>query len=113
MTINTQEMRALLKVKAACLRIGYRSSGALVSELDAIKLEHVRKRSLIVYVNEMLGKRCNTEIGQCRLYWPDGERVPVKLRGNHNQPVGRYIANRFRAEAMPFRVEGDGWVKFI
>lgn len=110
---DTQAIRSVIKAKAACLQAGFKPSHPLIAELEIIKLGYIEYHTLAAYVNHMLGKVTTTPIGDCRLYWSDGGRIPLTFRGDTEQSVERYIVKHFRPEALPFRVETDRWVKYL
>jgi hypothetical protein len=102
---GAKEIRDVLKSRAHCLRAGFSTQHIIISTLNEIRNHYILKVGLPTYLSQMLGEVAKAPIQHCRLYNSDDQ--PIKLALNHNpdQPLQRFIAQRFQWDELPSRIE--------
>ena len=102
---KAQEIRNILKSKAHCLRAGFPSDNTIISVLDEIRDDYVRRVGLATYLSQMLGDLANVPVQNCAFFDESERPIVVHPDGNGQQPVHRFVAGRFGQESLPFRVD--------
>lgn len=102
---GAREIRDVLKNKAHCLRAGFPPDHIIIEAFNEIRNHYLSKVGLPTYLSQMLGRLSTAQMQHCTFYAEDCRRIHVDLGGNHNQPVQRFIAKRFRWDNLPFMVE--------
>jgi len=102
---EAREIRNILKSKAHCLRAGFPSDHMILSVLDEIRDDYVRRVGLATYLSQMLGHLANVSVQDCTFLDESGQPIEVHLNGNGQQPVQRFIARQFGRKDLPFRVD--------
>ena len=103
--LTVREIRDVLKSKAHCLRAGFPAEHMIIQTLNEFRDHYARRVGLPTYLSQMLGELGKAQIQYCDLYNESGQRLGIRLNGNHNQPVQRFIASHFQINQLPFRVE--------
>jgi hypothetical protein len=111
--LTAEQVRLAVRLRGEMLSIGYRLSSTLVVELDLIRMAYVERVRLPTYLNHMLADVAPAPVGDCRLYWPGGDRIELTFRGGQDQPVLDHIAKRFSLDTLPGRVEYEDKVRFL
>lgn len=100
---NASEIRDVLKTKAHLLKFGLPARSVEIAALDELILEYRQRVGLATYLSEMLGELATVPVGECQLYWANGERVPIS--GRDDEPVQQFIRRRFLpGQELPFIV---------
>ncbi|GAB4540543.1 MAG: hypothetical protein Kow0063_30460 [Anaerolineae bacterium] len=102
---GAREIRDVLKNKAHCLRAGFPPDHIIITTLNEIRDHYLLRVGLPTYLSQMLGDLATAPMRNCSLYTEDCRRIVINLNGSHNQPVQRFIARRFGAKNLPFKVE--------
>lgn len=102
---GAREIRDVLKSRAHCLRAGFPSNHLIIITLNEIRDHYILRVGLPTYLSQMLGDLGKVPIKNCTLY--DEADRPIKLssKGDHTQPVQRFIAKVFHWDNLPFRIE--------
>lgn len=100
--LDTQAIRDILKCKAHLLRAGIPADFAAVEVLTIIIDYYRVKVGTPTYLSEMLGPLADTPIKECALYYANGERIVTPTQSI--RPLQRFLRERFRSDALPFRV---------
>jgi hypothetical protein len=102
---KAREVRNILKSKAHCLRAGFPSDHMILSVLDEIRDDYVKRVGLATYLSQMLGDLANVPVQDCAFLDESGQPIEVHLNGNGQHPVQRFIARQFGQKNLPFRVD--------
>ncbi|MCK6628039.1 MAG: hypothetical protein L6R45_23035 [Anaerolineae bacterium] len=102
---GAKEIRDVLKSRAHCLRAGFPAYHVIIATLNEIRDHYILKVGLPTYLSQMLGEVAKTPIQYCTLYDPRDAPIQLDLPYNRNQPLQRFIAQRFQWDELPFRVE--------
>lgn len=102
---GAREIRDVLKSKIHCLRAGFSTNHLIIKTLNEIRDHYVQRVGLATYLSQMLGPLGNEPVQHCSLYEENGRRVEIHLNGNTNQPIQRFIAQRFEWHNLPAKVE--------
>jgi hypothetical protein len=102
---NAREIRNILKSKAHCLRAGFPSDHVILSVLDEIRDDYVKRVGLATYLSQMLGHLANVPVQDCAFFDESEQPIEVHLNGNGQQPVQRFGARQFGPKNLPFRVD--------
>lgn len=102
---SVREVRDVLKSKAHCLQAGLSASHVAIKTLNEIRNHYIRRVGMKTYLSQMLGGLATVQIKHCTLYNEEGHRLEIRLNGNDNQPVQRFIAKQFQWDKLPFKVE--------
>jgi hypothetical protein len=105
---GAKEIRDLLKNKAHCLRAGFPPNHILIAILNEIRDRYILRVGLPTYLSQMLGKLSTARVDHCTLYSEGWHPIKINLRGNHNQPLLRFLAKQFGWDNLPFMVEVRG-----
>ncbi|MCL4295979.1 MAG: hypothetical protein KJ077_09640 [Anaerolineae bacterium] len=102
---GAKEIRDVLKSRAHCLRAGFSAQHIIISTLNEIRNHYILKVGLPTYLSQMLGEVAKAPIRHCLLYYSNDQ--PIKLDQNYDpeQPLQRYIAQRFQWDELPSRIE--------
>lgn len=102
---GAKEIRDVLKSRAHCLRAGFSTQHVIISTLNEIRNHYILKVGLPTYLSQMLGEVAKAPIHHCLLYNSDDQ--PIQLDQNHKpeQPLQRYITQRFQWDELPSRIE--------
>ena len=60
---------------------------------------------LATYLSQMLGHLANVAVQDCAFFDESERLIEVKLNGNGQQPVQRFVARQFGRKNLPFRVD--------
>jgi hypothetical protein len=102
---GAKEIRDVLKNKAHCLHAGFPPDHIIIETLNEIRDYYILRVGLPTYLSQMLGELGTDPVQNCTLYTEDGQRIEIRVNGNHNQPLQRFIAKQFREDNLPFKVE--------
>jgi len=102
---KAREVRNILKSKAHCLRAGFPSDHMILSVLDEIRDDYVKRVGLATYLSQMLGDLANVAVRNCVFFDESEQPIEVHLNGNEQQPVQRFVARQFGRNNLPFRVD--------
>jgi hypothetical protein len=102
---EAREVRNILKSKAHCLRAGFPSDHVILSVLDEIRDDYVKRVGLATYLSQMLGHLANVPVQDCAFFDESEQPIEVHLNGNGQQPVQRFVARQFGPKNLPFRVD--------
>ena len=102
---KAREIRNILKSKAHCLRAGFPSDHMILSVLDEIRDDYVKRVGLATYLSQMLGDLANVAVRNCAFFDESEQPIEVHLNGNQQQPVQRFVARQFGRKNLPFRVD--------
>ena len=102
---KAREIRNILKSKAHCLRAGFPSDHMILSVLDEIRDDYVKRVGLATYLSQMLGDLANVAVRNCAFFDESEQPIEVHLNGNEQQPVQRFVAGQFGRKNLPFRVD--------
>jgi len=102
---KAREIRNILKSKAHCLRAGFSSDHMILSVLDEIRDDYVKRVGVATYLSQMLGDLANVPVQDCAFFDESGQPIEVHLNGNGQQPVQRFVARQFGRKNLPFRVD--------
>jgi hypothetical protein len=102
---KAREIRNILKSKAHCLRAGFPLDHMILSVLDEIRDDYVRRVGLATYLSQMLGDLANIPVQDCAFFNESGQPIEVHLNGHGQHPVQRFVARQFGRKNLPFRVD--------
>jgi hypothetical protein len=102
---KAREIRNILKSKAHCLRAGFPSDHMILSVLDEIRDDYVKRVGLATYLSQMLGDLANVPVQDCAFFDESEQPIEVHLNGSGQQPVQRFVARQFGRKNLPFRVD--------
>jgi hypothetical protein len=102
---KAREIRNILKSKAHCLRAGFPLDHMILSVLDEIRDDYVKRVGLATYLSQMLGHLANVPVQDCAFLDESGQPIDIHLNGKGQQPVQRFIARQFGRKNLPFRVD--------
>lgn len=111
--LGVQTVRLAVRLRGEMLALGYRPSSTLIVELDLIRVAYIERAKLPTYLNHMLADVASAPVSECRLYWPNGDRIELKFRGGGDQPVLDHIAKRFSWDTLPGRVEHEDKARYL
>jgi len=102
---KAREIRNILKSKAHCLRAGFPLDHMILSVLDEIRDDYVKRVGLATYLSQMLGDLANVAVRNCAFFDESEQPIEVHLNGNEQQAVQRFVARQFGRKNLPFRVD--------
>jgi hypothetical protein len=102
---GAREIRDVLKSKLHCLRAGFSTNHVIIKTFNDIRDHYIQRVGLATYLSQMLGPLGNVPVQYCTLYGENGGRLQFHLNGNNNQPIQRFIAQRFEWNNLPAMVE--------
>jgi hypothetical protein len=102
---EAREIRNILKSKAHCLRAGFPLDHMILSVLDEIRDDYVKRVGLATYLSQMLGDLANVAVRNCAFFDESEQPIEVHLNGNEQQAVQRFVARQFERKNLPFRVD--------
>lgn len=102
---GAREIRDVLKSKIHCLRAGFSINHVIIRTLNEIRDHYIQQVGLATYLSQMLGPLGNEPVQHCSLYGENGRRLEIHLNGNIDQPIQRFIAQRFEWHNLPAMVE--------
>lgn len=102
---GAREIRDVLKCRAHCLRAGFAVDDPLIFHLNQIRSFYLLRVGLPTYLSEMLGNVATTPIHLCRLYDPADSLIKLDCARRPDQPLQKYITDKFLWDEIPARVE--------
>jgi hypothetical protein len=101
---TARDIRDILKSKAHCLRAGFPVDHTIISALDEILDDYVRRVGVATYLSQMLGDLANVPAQNCAFFDESEQPIEFQFNGNGQQPVQRFIARHFEKK-LPFRLD--------
>lgn len=102
---GAREVRDVLKCRAHCLRAGFTVTDPVIFHLNQIRSYYLVRVGLATYLSEMLGNVATSPIHKCALYDLAGRPVKLDFAARPDQPLQKYIADKFLWDEIPARVE--------
>ena len=76
---KAREIRNILKSKAHCLRAGFPLDHMILSVLDEIRDDYVKRVGLATYLSQMLGDLANVSVQDCAFFDESERLIEVNL----------------------------------